>query len=149
MPKEIVPTKMTVHEVLEIMAKAPTKVDKTKVLLAYESLALKSLLRGAFDTSLEFNLPKGSPPFEPAKTGETRAAVTHQSIKRLKYFVKGGQGDRIMSPKRERMFIAILETVMEEDAKLFVAMKDKKMAGLYKGLSKKLVEDTWPGLIKE
>lgn len=149
MPKQIVPTKMSIHQVLELMAEAPTKVDKAKVLKAHESVALKSILRGAFDDSLEFNLPKGDPPFEPARERETRAATTHQSVKRLTYFIKGSKGDNIMAPKRERMFMAILETIMEEDAKIMIAMKDKKMAGLYKGLSKKLVQDTWPSLIKE
>jgi hypothetical protein len=149
MPKQIVPTKMTIHQVLELMAEAPTKLDKAKVLKEHESVALKSILRGAFDDSLEFNLPKGKPPYEAARERDSRPAVTHQSVKRLTYFIKGGTGDQIMPPKRERMFISILETIMEEDAELFIAMKDKKMAGLYKGLSKKLVQDTWPSLIKE
>ena len=142
-------SKMTVHEVLELVAKAPTKIEKSKVLLTYESLALKTILRGAFDEKIEFNLPKGTPPYTPAHIGEVRAANTHQSMKRMRYFVKGGEGDRIMAPKRERMFISILETIMPEDADLFVKMKDKKLIGVYKGVTKKLVQDTWPNLIKE
>jgi hypothetical protein len=149
MAKPIVPTKPTLHEVLELVGKAPTKVDKAKVLKQYESVALKSILRGAFDDSLEFNLPKGSPPYEESRKGEARAANTHQSVKRLVYFMKGGQGDQIMAPKRERMFISIIETLLPEDAEIFIAMKDKKFMGLYKGVTKKLVQDTWPTLIKE
>ena len=44
MAKPIVPTKHTLHEVLELVGKAPTKVDKAKVLKQYESVALKSIL---------------------------------------------------------------------------------------------------------
>ncbi len=35
MAKEINPTKMSIHEVLELVAKAPTKVEKSKVLKTY------------------------------------------------------------------------------------------------------------------
>tara|TARA_Y100000287_G_scaffold174163_1_gene162755 strand:- start:165 stop:614 length:450 start_codon:yes stop_codon:yes gene_type:complete len=149
MAKEINPTKMTIHEVLEIVAKAQTKVEKSAVLKKYESLALKTILRGAFDEKLEFNLPKGKSPFEPANEQLVRAANTHQSMKKMRYFVKGGEGDRIMAPKREKMWLGILETVLPEDAKLFDMMKDKKLMGVYKGVTKKLVQDTWPNLIKE
>lgn len=149
MVKEINPTKMSIHEVLEIVAKAQTKVEKSEVLKKYESLALKTILRGAFDEKLEFNLPRGKSPYEPANEQVVRAANTHQSMKRMKYFVKGGEGDRIMAPKREKMWLAVLETVLPEDARLFDLMKDKKLMGEYKGVTKKLVQDTWPNLIKE
>ena len=149
MAKEINPSKMSIHEVLELVGKAPTKVEKSKVLKTYESLALKTILRGGFDEKLLFNLPKGKSPYEPANLQEVRAANTHQSMKKMRYFVKGGEGDRIMSPKREKMGIGILETVLPEDARLFDLMKDKKLMGEYKGVTKKLVQDTWPNLIKE
>jgi hypothetical protein len=38
---------------------------------------------------------------------------------------------------------------MGEEAEKLIARKDEKMAGLYKGISKKLVQDTWPSLIQE
>lgn len=149
MAKEINPTKMSIHEVLELVAKAPTKVEKSKVLKTYESLALKTILRGGFDEKLELNLPKGKSPYEPANLQEVRAANSHQSMKKMRYFVKGGEGDQIMPPKREKMWIGILETILPEDARLFDLMKDKKLMGEYKGVTKKLVQDTWPNLIKE
>ena len=140
---------MSIHEVLELVAKAPTKVEKSKVLKTYESLALKTILRGGFDEKLELNLPKGKSPYEPANLQEVRAANSHQSMKKMRYFVKGGEGDQIMPPKREKMWIGILETILPEDARLFDLMKDKKLMGEYKGVTKKLVQDTWPNLIKE
>jgi len=149
MAKEINPSKMSIHEVLELVAKAPTKVEKSKVLKTYESLALKTILRGGFDEKLELNLPKGKSPYEPANLQEVRAANSHQSMKKMRYFVKGGEGDQIMPPKREKMWIGILETILPEDARLFDLMKDKKLMGEYKGVTKKLVQDTWPNLIKE
>ena len=36
MPKQIVPTKMTIHQVLELMAEAPTKLDKAHIIASYK-----------------------------------------------------------------------------------------------------------------
>ena len=69
--------------------------------------------------------------------------------KKLKYFVNGGPGDRLPAMKRERMFIQILEAISPEDAKLIIMMKDKDVVGKFKGLTKKLVSDTFPGLIRK
>ena len=46
------------------------------------------------------------------------------------------------------MFIRILETIDPEDANLLIICKDKDLAGKFKGLTKKLVSEAFPGLIK-
>ena len=55
----------------------------------------------------------------------------------------------MMAPKREKMFIGMLETVHPHDAPLLIAMKDKRFQGLYKGVTKLAVQEAWPSLIKE
>ena len=45
------------------------------------------------------------------------------------------------------MFVGLLERLDPEDAKLLIAVKDKKLS--YKGLTYKLVKDTWPDLLPE
>jgi hypothetical protein len=64
---------------------------------------------------------------------------------RLAPFIKGGKGDQIQGFKREKMFIDMLEAVHPEDAKLLIKMKDKQNLG--KGITKKLVQEAYPGLI--
>ena len=49
--------------------------------------------------------------------------------------------------RREAMFVQLLERLDSKDAKLILAMKDKKIT--YKGLSYKLVKDTWPDLLPD
>jgi hypothetical protein len=49
--------------------------------------------------------------------------------------------------KREKLFIEILEAVNEEDARVFIAAKDKNLK--VKGLTKKLVNDAFPNLIRK
>lgn len=137
-----------IHEILDKVAAAATRKEKGEVLLKYNCLALRDVLRGAFDDSIEFTLPSGTPPYTPddAPAGYSRTTL-HQQTKKLKYFVKGGPGDRLSNIKRERMFIDVLESLHPEEAKLILLMKDKKLAGVYKGLTKKVVQDTWPRLI--
>jgi hypothetical protein len=45
------------------------------------------------------------------------------------------------------MFVELLERVDPNDAKLILAVKDRKLS--YKGLSYKLVRDTWPDLLPD
>ena len=49
--------------------------------------------------------------------------------------------------RRESMFVELLERVDPNDAKLILAVKDRKLS--YKGLSYKLVKDTWPTLLPD
>jgi hypothetical protein len=43
----------------------------------------------------------------------------------------------------------MLETLDPTEAKLVIDLKDKKTTGMYKGLTYKLVKDTWPDLLPE
>lgn len=140
---------LMIHEVLEKVAEAPTRKEKSEVLLKYNCLALRDILRGAFDDVIEFILPEGRPPFEEddAPHGYTRSSLHHQT-KKFRYFVKGGPGEQLNPVRRERMFIEILEGIHPGEAELVILMKDKKLTGVYKGLTKKLVQDTWPNLIR-
>jgi len=56
-----------VYEVIEVAAKQKDRVDKISVLRENETWALKDILRGAYDESVQWNLPPGIPPFEKNK----------------------------------------------------------------------------------
>ena len=66
MAKEKKATKMTLNEVLDLVAEAPSIAEKSKLLLKYDSKALRNLLKAAFDDTIVFKMPKGVPPYEPA-----------------------------------------------------------------------------------
>lgn len=139
---------LMIHEILQKVSEAPTRKEKSEVLLKHNSLALRDILKGAFDDSIEFILPAGAPPYDAddAPAGYSRSSLQQQT-KKFRYFVKGGPGERLQTVRRERMFVEILESVHPKEAELVIAMKDKKLTGEYKGLTKKLVQDTWPRLI--
>lgn len=141
-------TGMTVHEILTKAGEAPTRVEKVEVLREYNTLALRDVLKGAYDDAVEFILPKGEPPFSPAN-GDAPPTSLHRQTKQFKYFVRGGPGEKLPAVKVEMMFVKLLEGVHPEDAKLVITMKEKDLAGKYKGITKKLVEEAFPGLISK
>ena len=141
--------KLEIYEILEKAAAAPTRVEKINVLKKYDSLGLRDILRAAYDDFTEFNLPPGVPEYKSnvSKEGLTPTSLLRQT-RMMTYFVKKGQGDKLMPVKRERIFLQVLEGIHPKDAEILLAVKDKKFAGKYKGLTKALVQEVWPKLIE-
>jgi hypothetical protein len=141
--------KLEIYEILEKAAAAPTRVEKINVLKKYDSLGLRDILRAAYDDFIEFNLPPGVPEYKSnvSKEGLTPTSLLRQT-RMMTYFVKKGQGDKLMPVKRERIFLQVLEGIHPKDAEILLAVKDKKFAGKYKGLTKALVQEVWPKLIE-
>ena len=69
----------------------------------------------------------------------------NKAYTQFKYFFKGPIANDLQPLKRESLFLNLLETLDVEEAELLIAAKDKKMK--YKGITKKLVKDTFPNLI--
>ena len=95
--------KQMISEVLEFAARLATKKEKINYLQANNSRPLRNILKGSFDDSVEFNLPKGIPAYrkDDAPKGYEPSNLYKVSA-RFKYFYKGGQGDSISSARREK-----------------------------------------------
>jgi hypothetical protein len=138
-------TKWRCYEILEKVSATKSRADKIKILQEHNNnWALKDILRGTFDDTVVWILPKGNVPYEPAEE-RSHPSDWSQHNKKLAYFVKGGQGERIGTIKREKMFLDILETVHPRDAELLAGMINKKLP--ITGVTKKLVQEAFPGLI--
>ena len=138
-------TTLLIHEVIELVNKQKTKADKIKVLKQHESWALKDIIRGSMDTTLNWNLPVGAPPYTPCTPESTPATLLRENTKFI-YFVKGGPGTKLPSFKREQMFIGIIESVHPQDALLVIDMIAKKTP---KGLTRPLIKEAFPGLLRD
>jgi hypothetical protein len=137
--------RLDVYEVVELTRSAKTRDQKISVLKQHETPALKDYLRGTFDDTIQWNLPDGPVPYTPS-IEESIPSNLHKQHMNLKYFVKGLQAsDRLNPLKRENLFIQICESVHPSDAKLLESMVNKKQPA--KGLTKKIVEEAYPGLI--
>ena len=135
-----------VYEVIEVASKAKTREEKIQVLKENETWALKDLLRGAYDDSIQWNLPPGKPPFE-ASEERNHPSNLHQQNKQFIWFARGGKGDKMPAVKRKAIFIRICEAVHPTEADLLCLMKDKKQ--LAKGITKKIVKEAFPDLIRK
>lgn len=135
-----------INEVLQKVEDAKTKSVKIEILQDYNTLALRNILKGAFDDSIEFMLPEGKPPFREANQNTPPSNLTRQSP-RLKYFVLGGPGERLPKMKVEVMFIRLLEAIPPSESEIVLLMKDKKLQEKYPSLTKKLVQEAFPNLI--
>lgn len=134
-----------IFEVIDMTIKAKTKAEKIQVLKENNSQALRDLLLGTYDDYVEWNLPDGKPPYEPADERTVPSNLLKQT-KKFNNLVKGGQGDNLPAFKREMIFIRLIEQIHPKDAELLLKMVVKKQLG--KGITKKLVEEAFPGLIR-
>lgn len=140
--------KKAVSEILEECSKLSKRSEKIQFLKSNWNPTIGQILAYAFDPQWEFELPEGAPPYKPSEFDEYgRLYAEAKKIHRL--FVKGVEPnyEKLPALKRESLFIQTLEGLYADDAKLLVAVKDKKMP--YKGITKKLIMEAYPGLIKE
>ena len=138
-----------VRETLEEVAKAKTREDKRDVLKKRENLATKILLQLNYHPDAKWLLPPGAPPYEPAKEGDMTSNSFHYEVKKLDYYTDPSPHPLSDLPmlRREAMFVGLLERLDPQDAEMMIAIKDKKLS--YKGLTYKLVKDTWPDLLPD
>jgi hypothetical protein len=141
--------KLLVSEVLELAAKADSRKDKIAILREHNSLELRDILKGAFDDTIEFILPQGVPPINEDEKKSYDKTRLMSETKKFRYFVKGGPGEQVNRVRREKMFIDILYRIDSREIPLVCHMKDKTLDGVYKGITKKLVQEAFPGLIQK
>ena len=135
---------LMVYEIIEKTAAAKKQNQKVQILKQHKNnWALRDILRGTYDDVIQWNLPKGKPPYDPADE-ETHPTSLTQHNKKFMYFVKGLQGDQLPAVKREKIFLDIIETVHPKDAELMLGMINKTSI---KGVTKKTVEAAFPDLI--
>ena len=122
---------------------AKDKPRKLKVLKDNDSVALRQVLKGAFDPKIEWLLPKGDVPFakNDAPVG-TEHTQLRQEAKRLYLFTKGGD-NTLSNNKRETIFIQMLEGLSAEEAEFLVAVVNKKVNNKYKGFTGNLVKEAF------
>jgi hypothetical protein len=122
---------------------AKDKPRKLKVLKEHDSVALRQVLKGAFDPKIEWLLPQGDVPYTandaPVGTDHT---LLQQEAKRLYLFTKGGD-NTLSSTKREIIFIQMLEGLCAEEAAFLVTVVNKRVNNEYKGFTANLVKEAF------
>jgi hypothetical protein len=135
-----------VRETFEAIGNAKTREEKSDLLLKRENFATKAILQLNFHPSAKWLLPPGSPPYTPATDGDMTSNSLHYEVKKLDYYTDPSPHELPML-RRESMFVGLLERLDPEDAIMIIEVKDKKLS--YKGLTYKMVRDTFPDLLPE
>jgi hypothetical protein len=136
-----------IRSVSEILSNISEEKDvkKRKDLLAQQSKnqGVIAMLQLAFDPNVKFQLPEGDPPYKPCEYLDQQGML-YNSVRKIAMFLD--PNSKLPQLKKEVLFVGVLESLDPQDAKLLLAVKDKKMP--YKGITKKLVAETFPNLIK-
>ena len=133
-------------ETLDLVGKAKTREEKRQILTDRDNFATRALLQLHYHPDVKWHLPPGKPPYTPGQVADSTPNSLHFEVKKFDYYVDPSPHDLPML-RRESMFVELLERVDPNDAKLILAVKDRKLS--YKGLSYKLVKDTWPDLLPD
>lgn len=138
--------KKFVFEVLNETGKKRSKAEKIKHLKDNNSGALQDVLRGTFDDRIVWLLPADTnPPYTPNKPESTPSNLIKE-CKKFAYLVKGGKGPKLMTVRRERIFIEILESIHPKDAEICLNMISKKAPA---GITRPVVKEAFPGLLPD
>lgn len=135
--------RLDIFEIFDKVSKAKTKKEKMEILRHNDCVALRDVCRGFFDESIQWTLPPGKPPYVANLPKSVPSTLLKQN-KQFKYFVKGGVGDQVAAYKREQIFISVLESIHPLDAEILIDMINKTPV---KGITKPLIEESFPGLI--
>jgi len=141
--------KLLPHEVFEKVEAASSVAERVSILQEHASQPIKTILYAAFTKPyLKWDLPEGAPPYE-ADTmppGYQRASV-ESAIKGISELLVGGKmNGKFPRMQKEKRFIGMLEALHANDAKILIAMKDRKLSGLYPKLTAALVKKAYPTL---
>jgi len=134
-------------EIFESLALAKTKEDKIQILRQNQGFELNTILMMAFDPKIVLALPSGSPPYEKDDGDPTesmnRIATVLREIPLLLV------SDKRLDPiRKETKFIGILESINFRDAEVLIAAKDKNLEKICPGLTRELVQEAIPGLLR-
>lgn len=135
--------KLSISEILKRASEITDDSSRVAWLQQNASTTLHTVLRGAFDPSIKWQLPEGDPPYKPCDLVDQHHRLFTETRK-LYLFVEGGNPS-LKQTRREQLYIELLESVDPEDAKLLLAIKEKRLP--YPGVTKSIVDQAFPGLL--
>lgn len=136
----------SVSTILKDASKIKTQKKRVEFLRSHHpNTLLKTLLKYTYDPNIKFALPPGEPPYTECEVLDNENMLYNEA-RRLYLFLEGGNPD-LSDLRREALFIQLLESIDSEDAKLLIAVKDKKLP--YKGITEKVVREAFPKLLPE
>jgi hypothetical protein len=136
---------LTLPELFKHISELPT-AKRANALKAIANITphLKTILQYTYHKNIVFDLPPGDPPYKVMETPEDMGhnRLPYEMRKFQYFFSRSG----LKPPKRESIFIEVLESVSPEEARLVLMIKNKKLT--YKGFTRKLIEEALPEILQ-
>ena len=127
---------------------AATKKEKINVLRQLGNEHVRKILQHAFHPGIKFLLPEGTPPYVFRGTPEAFPTTLYPEVRTFYIFCEGG-GANVNQIRREAIFIQLLEKIHPDEAKVVIAMKDKKFNELYDTITYDVVREAFPDMLPE
>tara|TARA_Y100000401_G_C8249007_1_gene187108 strand:+ start:119 stop:583 length:465 start_codon:yes stop_codon:yes gene_type:complete len=144
----------SLHEIFTEVEKEKSYKAKAEKLQEYETDGLKTILRGAFDTRIEWKLPTGKPPYQESTAPDYDLADLQlvreaRTLGRFATFEgrDTNQSQGLNKLRIEQLYIQLLEGLHPTEANIVIEMVKKKLP--YKGLTAKIANRAFPNLIPE
>ena len=131
----------TIDNVLSKIDKLKQHKRKVELLEKEGDFVIKTVLQCCYTDAVDFKMPEGPPPYKP---NENEVPITDMIIKQLPKCLNFQEHQWA----RERKYTQLLEHVSEKDSLVFIAMKDKTLTDLYPSITRELVKEVFPKLIK-
>ena len=109
----------SISEVVSKACELSSREEKVAWLRANNTQPLRTILTVMYDREkYQWNIPNTTiPPYTPSPHVESHGML-HRQARKLRYFIKGFDGDGLHQYRREFLFIEMLESIDKEDAKL-------------------------------
>ena len=136
-----------IHELFEEVCALEDRNDRIEYLKKHAFKQAKSVLQLCYNDKIELDLPVGKPPFNACPIGKQPTTLKN-AFSNIGKCVKGNNVDRI---RKEKVFIQILESIVEPDAAILCAAKDGTLINLqnkkYRKMTKSLVQAAFPEIL--
>ena len=123
----------------EVLKDIKTVEDMQKKL----NMVMVELLKFNFADWVWLDLPEGTPPYKELNGGPDLAYEKLVSQRTSRMF-SIWMNKEVKQIKRESLFIEYLESLYAEEAKLLVAIKDKKVSEMFPNITRELFDAAFP-----
>ena len=134
----------TIYETLEKIDKLKQRKRKVDQLKEAGDFVMLTIIQGAYNKNIKFNMPPGAPPYE-INEGAEEKEITKKSLGLMVQMV---MDTNMVQWKREKIFTDFLKSINPQDAELVIAMKDKDLTSVFPTINKELAQEAFPKYVK-
>jgi hypothetical protein len=134
-----------ISEILEKASGIKNRGERVKFLRQEDTHALRIVLQYALHPGIKWLVGPDLPPFHPDKVGQQETILLAEA-RRLYLFIEGGNPN-LTPPKREHLFIQLLEMLCPGDVRVIEAAIKKSLP--YPNLEYDVIKEAFPDLLPD